>query len=74
MIARLLRALFGEPSHDPEWHATGVRFTTPRDYDQDKAMRGARLARRRTATGHVIPRPKAQRQSNVIAWSKREAK
>lgn len=64
-ISRVLRALIGE-QHDPAWKATGLKFRTPRDYDEQQAFKGAKAARRRSSTGRVYPRPVKAKRDNVV--------
>lgn len=56
MIARLWRWLMGHDA-DPAWRPTGVRPMTVWHYDEQAAVRAARKARTRTASGRVYKRP-----------------
>lgn len=47
------------PSPVP-WAPTGYTYRHGRTYDERKALDGARRARRHTATGRPLPRPRPQ--------------
>jgi hypothetical protein len=58
MIRRLLavyRALFPKPV---EWKPTGIRYTTERHYDYEKARAGYLKAQKQTESGRPIRAPR----------------
>jgi hypothetical protein len=69
-FSRLYRAYLDRP--DPAWHPTTLRFTTARDYDEQAAISGARRARRRTATGRLLPTPKPRPTADVRPFRQTE--
>ncbi len=48
-------------------YGSGVRYTTPRHYDEAQAVKSAKRAQKRTETGRALPVPKRAKQprSNV---------
>jgi hypothetical protein len=73
-VIGLLRALvyrvFGD-APDAKWKPTGLRFTTARDYDYELAKAGALRARRRTASGKTMHRPKPIPRAKVLPMGER---
>lgn len=70
MIARLCRYL--RDVLDPvDPHAVMQTWRKPTDtYDYDKAVAGARKAKRQTETGRPLPKPKRAAQTNVQPFRK----
>lgn len=66
-LRRLVYRLFGD-APDPKWKATGLKFTTAREYLQDKAVAGARRAKRRSDTGKLLHRPKPTPTARVTPF------
>jgi hypothetical protein len=51
--------------HDPAWKPTGLKFLTPLHYDETAAVKAARAAKKRTASGRRYASP-SKVQSNVV--------
>lgn len=71
VLRRLYRWLIGRSSTEPrhEWQPTGIRYTTPRHYDEAKASAGYRRSRAHSETGRPLPKPrkvKARTPATVV--------
>lgn len=56
--------------HDAAWKPTGIRPMTEWSYDEALAVAGARRAKRRSATGRVLAKPRAP-IANVVRLQRR---
>jgi hypothetical protein len=76
-VINILRALvyrvFGD-APDAKWKPTGLRFTTGRDYLEANAVAGARRAKRRSASGKALHRPKPKPCAKVLPMGERKAR
>ena len=73
LLRSLVYRVFGD-APDAKWKPTGLRFTTARDYDYELAKAGAARAKRRTASGKALHRPKPKPCAKVLPMSERKAR
>lgn len=60
--------------HDPAWKPTGIRPKTALHYEQEQAIRMARKARRRSATGRLYNATKVPSTSTKVLVGLRRVK
>jgi hypothetical protein len=72
-LRSLVYRVFGD-APDKAWKPTGLKFTTARDYDYELAKAGALRARRRTASGKMMHKPKPIPCAKVLPMGERKAR
>ena len=69
-LRALVYRVFGD-APDKDWKPTGLKFTTARHYEYELAKAGALRARRRTASGKALHRPKPKHCAKVLPMGER---
>ena len=71
LLRRWYLRQFGE-LRDDAWKPTGVKAMSEWSYDEAKAVAGARRARRRSASGKALHRPKPTPCAKVLPMGERK--
>jgi hypothetical protein len=59
--------------HDPAWAACGIKPPRELGYDEAQAVKAAKRAQTRSATGRRLPKPIKAEPSNVVPMRQRKA-